>query len=79
MNLLLIQRLTYLNKIFQKKQMQLLESEKKEKYNPDNLYKKTIKSENIDKEFGNMELVEYKENFFTKFKNFVLKLLHLNN
>lgn len=54
------------------------EEEKRKKYNPDDLFKNvdfTVKSdENSIKETA---LVEYKENFFTKFKEFILKLLHI--
>lgn len=55
------------------------EQEKIEKYNPDNIFKKKNKIEisqeiNIKNENA---MVEYKEPFFVKFKNFILKILHL--
>ena len=55
------------------------EQEKIEKYNPDNIFKKKNKIEisqeiNIKNENA---MVEYKESFFVKFKNFILKILHL--
>lgn len=55
------------------------EEEKRQKYNPDNIFKNTEKTyaketENVD----NTALVEYKESFFTKFKNFVLRIFHIN-
>ena len=64
---------------------QKAEREKKEKYNPEDLFKN---KSNIDKKSVNIQensqetsqetsLVEYKENFFTKFKNFIIKLLHI--
>lgn len=57
------------------------EQEKREKYNPDDLFKnkntnriiQNIQENNIEEK----ALVEYKETFFTKFKNFVLNLLHI--
>lgn len=45
---------------------------KMEKYNPDSLFKKIRNEEETS-------LIEYKENFFTKFKKFILRLLNLNN
>lgn len=53
-----------------------LELEKKEKYNSDNIFEKKIKKEN---KINNTQLVEYKQSFFVKFKNFIMKLLHINN
>ena len=52
----------------------------KEKYNPDNLFKKTEeqKSPKIQIEENQNALIEYKESFFTKFKNFIFKILHIN-
>ena len=59
-----------------------LEEEKREKYNVDDIFKNANKSQNIIKEMSesttNTSLVEYKESSFTKFKNFILKILHLN-
>lgn len=58
-----------------------LEIEKSKKYNPNDLFKnkKTdrIVSENQESNIEETSLVEYKENFFIKFKNFILKLLHI--
>ena len=55
-----------------------LEQEKREKYNPNNLFKNKSEIENIKQStVQETALVEYKENFFTKFKNFILKLLHV--
>jgi len=50
-----------------------LEQIAKEKYPTDNLFKK---KENLKKE--NTALIEYKESFFTRFKNFIFKILHIN-
>lgn len=51
----------------------------KEKYNPDDIFKKVEKDENTNTErtkiSDNTALVEYKESFFTKFKNFIFKIL----
>ena len=59
------------------------EQEKREKYNPDDIFKKTNKAKNTDIEMSenhtNTALVEYKESFFTKFKNFIFRILHINN
>lgn len=60
------------------------EQEKKVQYNPDNLFAKSPKnSHNTIKRTDTNEqetaLIEYKENFFTRFKDFILKLLHIMN
>ena len=52
------------------------EQEKRKKYNPDNLFKRNNSSENKVQETA---LVKYKENFFIRFKNFIMNLLHLKN
>lgn len=62
-------------KLNQKKE----EQEKREKYNPDDIFKNANKIENTQNNEQETALIEYKENFFTKFKNFVLKLLHLKS
>ena len=53
----------------------------REKYNPDNIFKKTdIQESNtveIVKDNSNTALIEYKETFFMKFKNFIFKILHI--
>lgn len=56
------------------------EQEKREIYNPDNLFKKdTSEKNNIvpQEHVEQTSLVEYKETFFNKFKQFILKLLHI--
>lgn len=61
------------------------EQEKIRKYNPDDLFKnkkedvKNNELENFDKNIKEVSLVAYKENFFTKFKNFILKLLRIKS
>lgn len=61
------------------------EQEKREKYNPGDLFKNQKEDVNNNKEEKSVEslkevsLIEYKENFFTKFKNFILKLLHIKS
>lgn len=51
----------------------------REKYNPDDILKK---QESITVELAenntNIQLIEYKETSFMKFKNFVFKILHIN-
>lgn len=61
------------------------EKEKRKKYNPGDLFKNPKEDVNNNEEEKSVEsikevsLVEYKENFFTKFKNFILKLLHIKS
>lgn len=67
-----------INKILELNQKQL-EEEKKEKYNPDDIFKKrnTSTTEEVATEpLPETAMIEYKENFFIKFKNFILKILH---
>ena len=52
------------------------EVEKIEKYNPDDLFKRNSKKEFIENDDNN-SMIEYKENFFTKLKKFIFKLLHI--
>ena len=56
------------------------EQERREKYNPEDIFKNKIvqaQDETNNKPTENTALVEYKENFFTRFKNFILKLFHI--
>lgn len=55
------------------------ELEKREKYNPDNIFKKDIKEEKIEESSTNetVALVEYKESFFKKFINFMKNIFHI--
>lgn len=54
----------------------------REKYNPDDIFKKADIQESITAELAesnsNITLIEYKETIFTKFKNFIFKILHVN-
>ena len=53
------------------------EKEKNEKYNPDDLFKNRYKVEpSLQNENQETGLLEYKESFFIKLKNFIMKLLH---
>ena len=59
------------------------EQEKREKYNPDDLFKKVNKDTEttnieISENNTNTTLKEYKESFFTRFKNFIFKILHIS-
>lgn len=58
------------------------EESKREKYNPDNIFKKSDKIENSNVSFSenniNTAMIEYKETFFTKFKNFIFRILHIS-
>ena len=51
-----------------------LENEKREKYNPDCVFK-TVNNEKTT----NNSLIKNKETFFIKFKNFIFKILHIKN
>lgn len=59
---------------------QQVEQEKRNKYNPNTIFK-NLEKESIQKipaiqnTQPTVSVVEYKENFFTKFKRFILKLL----
>lgn len=54
----------------------------REKYNPDNLFKKVDKEEHtnikIKEGITNTALIEYKDSFCTKIKNFIFRILHIN-
>lgn len=71
------------NKILEKEKydLKVSEEEKREKYNPDNIFKKKVEQNNTQKEIkeSSRSLIEYKESFFVKFKKFILKILHVNN
>ena len=58
------------------------EQEKKEKYNPNDIFKKREKNESSNTQTvesnSNIALIEYKESFFEKFKHFIFKILHIN-
>lgn len=76
------------NSLEEKQELQDLfnknEIEKREKYNPDYLFKNKLEeltSENNDKtpeNNTNTALVKYKESFFIRFKKFIFKILHIN-
>lgn len=58
----------------------IINQNKEKKYNSDNLFndiKFSKKIENEEQIQPQHALVEYKENCFTKFKKFIMKLLHL--
>ena len=52
----------------------------KEKYNPDNIFKRTNNQEESNKEISgsNTALIEYKESLLNKIKRYILKLLHID-
>ena len=59
------------------------EQEKREKYNPDDIFKKANKNKEItnietSENNTNTALIEYKESFFARFKNFIFKILHIS-
>lgn len=59
------------------------EQEKREKYNPDDIFKKANKNTEItnietSENNTNTALIEYKESFFARFKNFIFKILHIS-
>lgn len=56
------------------------ETEKRIKYNPDNIFNNNKNEDNkIQTLNTTTQLVEYKENFFTKFKKFILGLINFKN
>ena len=56
-----------------------LEEEKRKRYNPDNIYINTKNNHvSISEATTNTQLVEYKISFFKRFKNFILKIIHIN-
>ena len=58
---------------------QKAELKKREQYNPDNIFKSNNSNiDEIQKNEQETALVEAKENFFVKFKNFIYRILHLN-
>ena len=69
-------------KTFRNNYYNKLEEEKREKYNPDNIFKNTsskAETNNTEKLENNINAVlQYKELFFIKFKNFIFKILHIN-
>ena len=54
------------------------EQEKRIKYNPDNLFKKTNNLDNEKDEVAESKtsIIDYKETFFTKLKRFIFRILH---
>lgn len=66
-------RIELLNK--EKDELKAYEEKQRQLYNPDDILKKVNKIENTN----NTALIEYKESFFTKFKNFIFKILHKSN
>lgn len=54
------------------------EQEKREKYNPDNIFKKANSNTETTENNTDTALIEYKETIFTRFKNFIFKILHIN-
>lgn len=55
------------------------EIEKREKYNPDDLFKSEKEVPEKTSLPQETTLIEYKENFFTKFKKFIFKILHIKD
>ena len=69
-------------KAFKNSYYEQLEEEKRKKYNSDDIFKnanknKTVKIEELENN-SNTTLIEYKGSFFTRFKNFIFKILHIN-
>ena len=57
------------------------EQEKREKYNPNDIFKNREKNESSNMQTtetnSTTALIEYKKTFFEKFKTFILKILHI--
>ena len=70
------------NKILQKdKYIKIIEEDlKNKKYSSDKIFEKqhNIKDK-LSENHVDTALIEYKESFFTRFKNFIFKILHINN
>ena len=62
---------------------QKAEQEKREKYNPNDLFKNKKTNIDVSEDYENnveeKDLIEYKQHFFTRFKNFILKILNLDS
>ena len=55
-----------------------VEQEKRKKYNPQDLFETNKAIEKVQKNNEQKTaLIQYKENFFIRFKNYILKLLHI--
>ena len=70
-------------KTFRNNYYNKLEQEKSEQYNLDDIFKKSnnnTKTSSIEASENNPNtaLAEYEESFFTRFKNFIFKILHIN-
>lgn len=63
----------------EKYDLKVLEEEKRKIYNPDDIFKKN-KNTNVEipENNTNTALIEYKESFFIKLKEFIFKILHIN-
>lgn len=57
--------------------LQIEEEEKRKRYNPKKLFKTKNKLDNIEIS-SEKDIIIYKENFFTKLKNYICKLLHIH-
>lgn len=56
----------------------IVEQEKRKKYNPQDLFETNKAIEKVQKNNEQKTvLIQYKENFFIRFKNYILKLLHI--
>ena len=71
------QKITIKEALIQNQQKE--DDEKRKIYNPDDLFKKRANNDadEIEELPENMQMIEYKESFFTRFKNFIFSLLHL--
>lgn len=73
-------RIELLNK--EQDELKSYAEKQRELYNPDNIFKKVDKDRNTNIEAlennKNKALTEYKESFFTKLKNYIFKILHIN-
>jgi len=67
----------------EKYDLNILEEEKRKIYNPNDIFKKVSKNSEtsnieIPENNNTTALIEYKESFFTKLKEFILKILHIS-
>ena len=69
------------NKILEKsKYIKIIEDDlKNKKYSSDKIFEKQQNiNDKLSQNHVDTALIEYKESFFTRFKNFIFKILHIN-
>lgn len=64
----------------EKRDLEKIEEERRELYNPDNIFKNRNKKENVDENtgIGDANIIEYKETIFKKIINGLKRLFNMN-